>query len=976
MLRIGYAPGSVRRRLLLLALAIIVSAVAGAALVVADAYRSARAQSERQLIGTARALSLVVDRQLGQSEALLRALATSPDLARGDLKAFERQVRVAQRSPRMWILLYSLDGRQLINTRLPEGVAPPPQRPSVLAQARPVIRRGNTLFCNLTTGPLTKGPVLCVAVPVMSEGRIAYALAAVFEPALLNRVLDDQSLPQGWYGAILDREFRTVARMPEPQRFVGRLATPDMRERLRASALGVKPSRSLDGVPTYAAYSRSSTTGWSFIVAMPRAELAAGVRRSLALGIAGLAALLAVGGIVAIRAAGALTRPIERLAADARRLGHGMPVPSAKSGIAEIDAVRETLAQAARDLHESEARLQLAQQAGQIGVWELDTDNGTLWWSETLYAMLGHDPEQPITPDTFVGLIVPGDRAAALAAVADLKDGDTFEQEFRVRLPSGETRWLASRGRCFGGPPRRLVGINFDVSEARRMAAALGTANAELETRVAERTAERDRAWRLSRDIFVTMDRDSTGRAINPAVLDTLGWTPEELVGTRLIRLVHPDDETSAMTQLVRAASGQVVERYACRMRRSDDDYRWISWTAVPEGDLIQMVGRDITAEVVAREQLQRTQAALHEAQKLETLGQLTGGVAHDFNNLLTPIVGSLDLLQRRFGHDARAGRLIDGALQSAERARLLVDRLLSFARRQALQPRATDVRALVQGMTDLIGRSLGPTVRLSVDLPEALPPVSIDPNQLELALLNLCVNARDAMPGGGRLTIAAGESTERPAQLPGGRYLRLTVTDTGSGMDAETLRRAIEPFFSTKGIGKGTGLGLSMVHGLAAQSGGALTLDSTPGEGTSASLWLPVCKAPVEAAATGGAARQERHSATVLLVDDEPVVRAATAEMLEGIGCIVVEAASGPEALRLLDAGVAVDALVTDQLMPDMLGSALVEAAQAKRPGLPALIVTGYANDDLPEALPRLMKPFRSEELSARLGEMLERVG
>ena len=373
--------------------------------------------------------------------------------------------------------------------------------------------------------------------------------------------------------------------------------------------------------------------------------------------------------------------------------------------------------------------------------------------------------------------------------------------------------------------------------------------------------------------------------------------------------------------------------------------------------------------------------AQLHEAQKLETIGQLTGGVAHDFNNLLTPVMGNLDMLRRRVpADDLRSQRLIENALQATGRAATLVQRLLAFARRQDLQPRAVDVSSLIMGIEDLVTRSIGPTIEVAFDAPPELPAARVDPSQLELALLNLAINARDAMPRGGRLTMEVRLDEVRAGRrgrLEEGDYIRISVIDTGVGMDASTLKRAVEPFFSTKGLGKGTGLGLSMVHGLAAQSGGALALSSTPGIGTQARLWLPV--AGEEAAASEQMPAETVPAvrpATVLLIDDEELVRVGTAEMLTDLGYSVIQAGSGVEALAVLRTREAdIDLLVTDYLMPGMSGADVAQEARRLRPELPTLLMTGYTNlvQGPGAELPRLAKPFRQVELAKRLAELLE---
>ena len=371
--------------------------------------------------------------------------------------------------------------------------------------------------------------------------------------------------------------------------------------------------------------------------------------------------------------------------------------------------------------------------------------------------------------------------------------------------------------------------------------------------------------------------------------------------------------------------------------------------------------------------------AQLHEAQKLETLGQLTGGVAHDFNNLLTPITGALDLLQKRYGSaDARSARLIANALLAADRAKTLVQRLLGFARRQTLETKALDLASLLDGMQDLIASSVGPTVEVRLRHQPDLPPALADPNQLELAVLNLCVNARDAMPNGGPLAIVTEQVALGPRsalKLPPGLYVRLSVIDAGTGMDSETLARAVEPFYSTKEIGRGTGLGLSMVHGLAAQLGGAFALSSALGEGTRADLYLPVANnaalaarepAPRPTLAPG-------RVLSILLVDDEEIVRVGTAEMIRDLGHEVEEASSGAEALAKLASGLDPDVVITDYKMPRMDGAELARQLRESHPGIPVLLITGYTGiteDTL--QLPRLSKPFGQAGIAAALAALV----
>ena len=371
----------------------------------------------------------------------------------------------------------------------------------------------------------------------------------------------------------------------------------------------------------------------------------------------------------------------------------------------------------------------------------------------------------------------------------------------------------------------------------------------------------------------------------------------------------------------------------------------------------------------------ERAEEQLRQTQKLETLGQLTGGVAHDFNNLLMAVLGNLELLRKRLPADPATERLFDGAMQGARRGATLTQRLLAFARRQDLQPQAVDLAGLLDGMRTLLERSVGPRVVIRIDAPSTQAPALIDPNQFELAVLNLAVNARDAMPDGGTLTVTVDEAPVPEASgLPPGSYPHVSVRDTGMGMDEETVARAVEPFFSTKGIGKGTGLGLSMVHGLAVQSGGAFRLSSVPGGGTVVELWLSKADTPARAAELPPAPAVDVSPAVVLVVDDDALIAMSTVDMLSDLGHTVLEASSGSEALELLRSGQAVDLMLTDYAMPGMTGVELAQAARAMAPDLPVLLATGYA--DLPEGvvadLPRLAKPYTQSQLAVATAKLL----
>ncbi|WP_419897508.1 hybrid sensor histidine kinase/response regulator [Roseomonas sp. USHLN139] len=547
----------------------------------------------------------------------------------------------------------------------------------------------------------------------------------------------------------------------------------------------------------------------------------------------------------------------------------------------------------------------------------------------------------------------------------------------------------------------RVVGMIDTVMEStgkvlaeralRQERARLAEMNAALERRVAERTADRNRLWQLTTDLMLVARPEGRIVVVNPAWTAVLGWQEAELVGAELAGLVHPDDRAALAEALAGMAEGQAGRRFDTRLRHRGGGYRWIAWNAVPGEGLINAGGRDFTAEREQAEALQLAEEQLRQSQKMEAVGQLTGGLAHDFNNMLTGITGSLELLQFRVarGQTDGLGRFIASAQDAARRAAALTHRLLAFSRRQTLDPKPIDVNRLVAGMTDLVERTMGPAIRTEVVAAADLWTVLVDPNQLENALLNLCINARDAMPDGGRLRIVTENChLEGPAAgrlgLPPGPYLALSVSDSGTGMDPEVARRAFDPFFTTKPLGLGTGLGLSMIYGFVRQSGGQAEIRSTPGEGTTLLLYLPHHQGTAEA---GAAAEQPADLATprpsrpgtVLVVDDEPTLRLLLRTVLEDLGYTALEAADGAGGLEQLRADQRIDLLVTDVGLPGgMNGRQMADAGRALRPGLPVLFITGYAESavigegQLEPGMHLLTKPFAMELLAGRIQALL----
>lgn len=473
-------------------------------------------------------------------------------------------------------------------------------------------------------------------------------------------------------------------------------------------------------------------------------------------------------------------------------------------------------------------------------------------------------------------------------------------------------------------------------------------------------------------------DRQRVVEAINESVANSGLYAVE-------YRVIYPDGSThwvEVRARVLKNSDGAVrmagVSADITARKSAEENLRKLNETL--EERVVERTHELEKAHAEAMEQAaerERAETLLRQSQKMEAVGQLTGGVAHDFNNLLMAVLGNLDLLRKHSATDQKSQRLIDGAMQGARRGASLTQRLLAFSRQQDLEVRPVDLRALVIGMNDLFQRSIGPVTDFRIDAMEGLPPASVDANQIELALLNLVVNARDAMPKGGTLTVALHGRRSTDASLPAGDYLVLSVSDTGIGMDEETLKRAIEPFYSTKERGKGTGLGLSMIHGLAVQLKGKLTLISKVGEGTRAELWLPASSEPI-ATDVSIAPPQEKtgeiKSSTILVVDDDVLIAMSTVDMLEDLGHSVIEANSGAQALDILKTGRVVDLLITDHSMPKMTGSQLVEAARRLRPELPVLLATGYAELPYGETLdvPRLSKPYSQDQLATEIAKII----
>jgi PAS domain S-box-containing protein len=614
-------------------------------------------------------------------------------------------------------------------------------------------------------------------------------------------------------------------------------------------------------------------------------------------------------------------------------------------------------------------------------IYMLDTEGRVVSWNAGAERFKGYTSAE-IVGENFSRFYSAEDQAAGAPgkALAQAATEGRFEKEgWRVRK-DGSQFWAHVVIDPIRSPEGDLIGyakITRDLTERKLAAEALHKSEEEFRLLV-EGVVD-----------YAIYMLDPAGRVTtwNLGAQRIKGYRPEEIIGGHFSSFYTEEDQAAGAPAeaLAQAASEGRFETEAWRVRKGGARFRAhvvIDAIRNEDGALLGFakVTRDVTERVEAQQALEGAREALFQSQKIEAIGQLTGGIAHDFNNLLMAVLGSLELVRKRLDYDPRITPLIDNAIQGAERGAVLTQRMLSFARKQELTFVAVDVRKLVHGMSEFIQRTIGPNIEVSLQFPPGLPRVQTDPYQLESALLNLVVNARDAMPQGGTITIAAARETGPgfgARNDPG--FVRISVQDTGEGMDEETLNRATEPFFTTKGAGKGTGLGLSMVHGLAEQSGGRFGLSSPAGEGLTAQIWLPVAAAGQEAdvAATAPAEVSRRRGMRILVVDDDRLVLTNTVAMLEDLGHSVVAAVSAKEGIEAAERDADIDLVITDEVMPRMSGSQMATRMLKTRPDLRIGVVTGYADladrgSRLSLGLPRLAKPFTQEGLAVFVDQLM----
>ena len=646
-----------------------------------------------------------------------------------------------------------------------------------------------------------------------------------------------------------------------------------------------------------------------------------------------------------------------------------------------------------RDLYASGELLRAMTETSPDCIEVIASDGRLLQMNPAGLAMLEADSWQSVEHAFACDLVAPEHRDLWLANHQRVCAGETLVWEFDIIGLNGVRRNVESHASPIAlndGTTGQLA-IARDVAGRKQSRDAQQQLHAELEEKVSARTRELEtalsRLQESERSFALLVESvtdyalymlDPTGRIVswNSGARRIKGYEGSEVIGRNFECFYSGPDRAAGVpaANLRTAALEGRLETEGWRLRKDGTRF----WANViidsirTEGHLVgyAKITRDITERRAAEDKLRQ-------AQKMEAVGQFTGGAAHDFNNLLMAILGSLELLRKRLPNDPRLLALLDNAMLGAKRGSSLTQRMLAFARRQELKHEAVDIAHLVDNMLELLERSLGPTINIETRFPREIVRVRTDANQLETALLNLAINGRDAMPSGGTITISVAEhciAGAHPTGFAPGRYACLAVADTGHGMDEATLARAAEPFFTTKGIGKGTGLGLSMVDGLTGQSGGKLIVQSAPGRGTTIELWFPVTvevdQAGERDAAEAHELLQTQRQLSVLAVDDDSLVLANVAAMLEDLGHRVIAVGSGARAIEEIESMPAIDVVITDQAMPVMTGIQLIEVLRARRPKLPVILATGYA--ELPQgvgaSIGRLSKPFTQRALAEAL--------
>jgi PAS domain S-box-containing protein len=974
---------SLRWRLMLLVVAAVLPLLAFNLAYQYSEYHDDVAATGTRTLELAQGLSQLIAEELQSRIATLRTLALSRPLKAGNLVDFRAQAEtvVAEQYPGYNIILLKENGQQVVNTILPPG-EPLPVRPN-LESLRQVFATGRPAVSNLYHGAVGSRPVVAIDVPVPGEdGKIAYVLSLNPRLEVFADVIRNQHLPEGWVISVFDRRGVNVARIPNGDQFVGHEAAPSIWGALQSGGAGVVESTSLEGIPLLTAFSHEERFGWVVAIGVPRAALTGPIVASATKTAIGAAIVLAAGLVFAWYAARRIAGPIGSLRQLAAASYHdALPVP-VSTGLPEVDEV-------ALALHTAETgrrRSRLTEAALRDGIETMP--EGFVLYDDQDRLAICNEAYRRFYPETADKLV----------------PGIGFEEILRLGIANGrfpaakghEEEWIAERVRrqhdVAGTIEQRLTDDRWVLVTKHRLpngwvAGLRVDITAIKATQEALRSSEERliRAQRIAHVGSITRDLKTGEAEWSDETYSIYGVTRDGFAPTteNTLRMIHPEDRAKLALSFAEGARGIAPAPSEFRIIRPDGSVRHV----YRESEILTDAEgnpRYLAAALQDITERRRIEDQLRQAQKMEAIGNLTGGMAHDFNNLLGVIVGNLDLARELTDDRTDLRGLVDEALDAAWRGADLTRRLLAFARRQPLRPARIEVNELVGDAARLLRRLLGEDVEVSLELGSDIWPITADPAQLEASLANLATNARDAMPKGGRLIIATanrqlGEDyAAEHAEVTPGDYVMIEVSDTGAGMSQATMMQIFEPFFTTKEVGKGTGLGLSMVFGFLKQSGGHVNVYSELGVGTTFRLYLPRAFAESAVRETAEAEPLTRGAGeAVLVVEDNPGMRRVVLRQLRELGYRALECDSAAAAIELLQRD-PVDLLLTDIVMPGGLdGVELARIARGRWPHLKIILTSGFPQARVDAngggTLSLLSKPYRKEELAAALRTALE---
>ena len=978
------------------------------------AQESAEAQ-RANMLSTARALAAAVDAKIDKHITLGRTLVTLPSLLDDDLRVFEADARRALADVKdTWVVVADLEGQQLVNTFAPVGARLPKRTAAAIAAQQAASERNDIVISDASFGPITGRLYSSIHFPIRKDGRPFRDLGIPMMADGFLAILKAQSIPEGWRASITDSQGVMIARLPYPERYVGRIVADPHRPYLGQT--GVFEWTSIDG-ETLVAAGAATANGWTTTVGVTRTALFAGVWHDVRWISLAAAAVILASIAVAYRIGGGIVRPIQALAAvdsletdqESKRWIASLPESAAVAQ--HLVHAKELLVRTRNQLVRSEARLRLALEAGEAGTWEANFAKGTLVASDNALTMHGFAPGSVITPEQGLAAFLPEDRPLVQSLAVDAyKTGNPFTVEVRVGRPDGSIRWIASRGAVRDGPDGRyLVGLVQDITERRKAEDILREHDARLET-VFENLpigvgmfdltgkvilANRQMLKRLPNGLVPSHDAEAQRRRWRLHPRDPTPIPPAYFPGARALRgervvpgmeLIYVDDDgretwLNVASAPIRDAQGTIYAAFG-------------AVTDITERKRYEQTLSDLNRELETRvdertRQLQRemklredAQAQLAQSQRLDALGKLTGGIAHDFNNLLTVILGNLELAELQAAQD-ELKILVQQAMAAAEAGASINRRLLSFARHQALSPQRLNLNDRVREMHELLQRSMGEKITLVPCIEPNLGPTVADPGEIDSAIVNIAINARDAMPDGGTLTITTrnvtvDEAKARQADVAPGDYVCISISDTGDGMAPEILKRAMEPFFTTKEAGRGSGLGLSSVYGFLRQSGGFMDIDSKVGHGTIVGMYLP--RAPEtrpELARPCGEGDHRGNGELILVVEDNDRVREIAGMNLRSLGYQVIEAPNAIKAKTVLASTDGIKLVFSDVMMPGgMNGYDLAQWIRTEKPGMKVLLASGHNDLALDKGLQssvRLLgKPYKRLQFAQAIKELL----